>query len=115
MCLICSLHLASMDLPVCPMYTSPHSQGIRYTPGTFRLESSLMGLSMCIFFFFGMWMAYWFCLWWLVWLFAWQVIEPQAMLRSYFRAANKAVGCMVRQQAPGIVLSCLAFQASKLQ
>jgi hypothetical protein len=25
-----------MDLPVWPMYTFPHSQGIRYTPGIFR-------------------------------------------------------------------------------
>jgi hypothetical protein len=33
MCLMCSLHLASMDLPVWLMYTFPHSQGIRYTPG----------------------------------------------------------------------------------
>jgi hypothetical protein len=32
MCLICSLHLASMDLPICPTYTFPHSHGIQYKP-----------------------------------------------------------------------------------
>jgi hypothetical protein len=40
----------------------PHSQGIRYTPGTFRPKSSLTGLIMCIFFFFGMWMVLILCL-----------------------------------------------------
>jgi hypothetical protein len=40
----------------------PHSQGIWYTPGTFRPKSSLTGLSMCIFFFFGMSMVLILCL-----------------------------------------------------
>jgi hypothetical protein len=43
-CVSCSLHLASMDLPVWPMYTFPHSQGIRYTPGILRPKSSLVFL-----------------------------------------------------------------------
>jgi len=54
-CLVCSLCLASVDLPVWPMYTLLHSHGIQYMPGTFRPKSSLTGLSMYIFFLFGMW------------------------------------------------------------
>jgi hypothetical protein len=47
--------LVSMDLPVWPMYTFPHSQGIRYTPGIFRPKSSLAVLSNCLFYFIGTW------------------------------------------------------------
>jgi hypothetical protein len=36
-CLTCSLYLASIDPPVWPMYTFPHSQGLRYTPGLSNL------------------------------------------------------------------------------
>jgi hypothetical protein len=53
--LMCSLRVVSMDLPVWPMYTFPHSQGIRYTPGIFRPKSSLAVLSNCLFFYIGMW------------------------------------------------------------
>jgi len=35
-CLICSLNLVSLVLPVCLTYTLLHSQGIQYIPGTFR-------------------------------------------------------------------------------
>jgi hypothetical protein len=41
MCLLCSLHLVMMDLSVWPTYTLPHSHWIQYTPGTFKLQSSL--------------------------------------------------------------------------
>jgi hypothetical protein len=36
-CLLRSLHQVSVVLPVCPTYTSPHSQGMWYILGTFRL------------------------------------------------------------------------------
>jgi hypothetical protein len=43
MCLICPLHLVSMDLPVCPMYTFPHSYGIWYTPGMMKITNRSSG------------------------------------------------------------------------
>jgi hypothetical protein len=62
MCLLCSLHHVSMVLPVCPTYTLPHSQGMRYTPGTFRPSLSLTKPSMWILFLAGMWMVLMLCL-----------------------------------------------------
>jgi hypothetical protein len=35
-CLLCSFHRVSMVLPVCPVYTLPQSQGMRYMLRTFR-------------------------------------------------------------------------------
>jgi hypothetical protein len=55
MCLLCSLHLVSMDLPVWPLYTLPHSHGIRYTLGTFKPKLSSTDLSIYMVFFHGIW------------------------------------------------------------
>jgi hypothetical protein len=46
MCLICFLHLVSMDLQVRPVYTFLHSHRSWHRPGTFRPESYLTGLRM---------------------------------------------------------------------
>jgi hypothetical protein len=42
MCQWCSSTLVSIKHPVRPMYTFPHSQGMLYMPGIFRVRSSLM-------------------------------------------------------------------------
>jgi hypothetical protein len=39
----CSLHLASIVLPLCPTYTSLHSHGICFTPETLSSNPSLAG------------------------------------------------------------------------
>jgi hypothetical protein len=49
-CLIFSLRLVLLVLPVWPTYTLPHSQGIEYIPGTFRPKLSMADLSVWIFF-----------------------------------------------------------------
>jgi len=52
---ICSLHLVSIDLVVCPKYTLLHSHGINYTPRTYRSNPTLAGLSIfMVFLFWGM-------------------------------------------------------------
>jgi hypothetical protein len=52
MCLLCSLHLVSTDLPIWPL---PHSHGVRYTQGIFKPKLSLTDLSICMFFFRAIW------------------------------------------------------------
>jgi hypothetical protein len=49
-CLLCSLHLVSVVLLVCPTCTSLHSQEIQNIPRTYQTQFSLAGL-ICAFFF----------------------------------------------------------------
>jgi hypothetical protein len=74
-CLICSLHLASTDLPVWPIYTFRCSQGIiQYTPRILRPKSSWQSWAIACFSFLVhelSWYCillgvYWFCWTWFV-------------------------------------------------